>query len=69
MIWEYQDNVSRALQVVSPLLECFEVCQEFLVIDFIVELSRDHPMGVESDQVQVTIFGRDLGDDGCNGIV
>ena len=52
-----------------PLLKGFKDCQEFLVVDFIVELDRLHPMGVESNRVQVAIVRRDLGNNGCDGII
>ena len=58
-----------AFKVVAPLLESFEDRQELLVVDFVVKLGGLHSMGVKSNRVQVTIVGRDLGNNGCNGIV
>ena len=58
-----------AFKVVAPLLEGFKDCQELLVIDLVVKLGGLHSMGVKSNRVQVTVVGRDLGNNGSDGVV
>src|SRR5882672_1365533 len=69
VIGQYEDHMCRALQIVAPLPESLEYGEELLVIDLVVELGRLHAAGVERDRVNVTILGRDLGDDCCNRII
>ena len=69
MIREYEHGVGGAFEVVAPLLESFEDRQELFVIDFIVKLGGLHSSGVKGNWVQVTIVGRDLGNNGRDGIV
>ena len=69
MIQEYEHSVGGAFEVVAPLLESFEDRQELFVVDFVVKLGRLHSSGVKGNRVQVTIIGRDLGNNGHDGVV
>ena len=57
-----RDNVNResgALQVISPGLECLKYCQEFLVVNVVIQLRRGESAGMESDWVEFGIEGVD----------
>ena len=69
VIREYEHGMGGAFEVVVPLLESFEDCQELFVIDFVVKLGGLHSSGVKGNRVQVTIVGRDLGNNGHDDVV
>ncbi|KAG6893166.1 hypothetical protein C0993_001864, partial [Termitomyces sp. T159_Od127] len=58
-----------ALKVGSPLLEGFNNGKELLVVDVIVELDRDHQVGVESNRPELVTTGVHLQEYTGNGVV
>ncbi len=42
MVDEDEDLIFAVFQVVIPIFKCFNNSQEFLIVGFIVGLSRDH---------------------------
>src|SRR5882724_1606165 len=42
VIGEHEYDMCRALEVVVPLLEGLEYCEQFLIVDFVVELCWLH---------------------------
>src|SRR5882724_10320173 len=69
VIGEHEYDMSRAFQVVTPLLEGLKDDEQLFVVDLIVELCRLHAAGVECDWVDVAIVGGDLRDDRSDRIV
>src|SRR5882724_4236227 len=69
VIREHEYNMCRALEVVAPLSEGLEYCEQLLVVDLVVELRWLHTAQVESNRVDVAIIGGDLGDDRSDRIV
>ena len=66
-----RDNVNwegRALQVMSPGLECLKYCQEFLVVNIIIQLRSDESVEMESNWVKFGIEGID-GEDCFKSII
>ena len=60
-----RDNVNReagALQVMSPGLERLKYCQEFLVVNIVIQLRRSESARMESDWVEFGIGGVDRKD-------
>ena len=56
------DNInwkSEALQVMSPGLERLKYCQEFLVMNIVIQLRRGESARMESDWVEFGIGGVD----------
>ena len=65
------DNINQeggALQVVLPGLEHFKYCQEFLVVNIIIQLQRGESVGMESDWVEFGIGGVD-GEDCSESVI
>ena len=64
------DDVDRrrsSLKVVAPSLESFKNCQEFLIVDVVVEFGGGKRPGVESDRMN--FVGDNDGKDGTEGVV
>ncbi|KAG5348403.1 hypothetical protein C0989_010601 [Termitomyces sp. Mn162] len=61
--------VWESLKVGPPLMEGFDDHEEFLVVDVIVELHRDHQMGVEGDGAEILPSGVRLGEYSGHGVV
>ena len=60
VIREHEYDMSRAFQVVTPLLEGLEDGEQLFVVDLIVELCWLHAAGVECNWVDVAIVRGDL---------
>ncbi|KAG6858359.1 hypothetical protein C0993_005918, partial [Termitomyces sp. T159_Od127] len=58
-----------ALKVGPPLLEGFNNGEELLVIDVVVELHRDHGVGVESNGPELVTAGALLREYTSDGVV
>ncbi|KIN99348.1 hypothetical protein M404DRAFT_155617, partial [Pisolithus tinctorius Marx 270] len=58
----------QALKVVTPGLECFKNCKQFLIMGVIIQLQGHQSPGVESDQMYLAIATGDREDAG-DGIV
>src|SRR5882724_7346691 len=69
VIREHEYDVCRALEVVVPLSEGLEYCEQLFVIDLVVELRWLHAARVECDRVDVAIVRGDLGDDRSDHVV
>ena len=60
VVGEHKNDVWYSFKIVMPLFECFVDCEQFFVIDFIVQLGRGHSPGVEGNWMNVAILGRNL---------
>ena len=60
VVGEHKNDVWYSFEIVLLLFECLVDCEQFFVIDFIVQFGRGHSPGVEGDWMNVTIFGRNL---------
>ena len=45
MVRHDKDDMRRAFQVGTPMFEGLVDCKEFLVVDFVVELCKEHCLG------------------------
>ena len=68
MIGHDIDGRGRALEIVTPVLECLEDGEQLLIMGIIVELRQGKHAGVEGDQTEFTI-GATNGEDTSSGIV
>ena len=60
-----RDNINqkgRVLQVMSLGLECFKYCQEFLVMNVVIQFQRGKSVEIESDWMEFRIRGVDRED-------
>src|SRR5882724_565466 len=69
VIREHEYDMCRALEVVVPLSEGLEYCEQLLFVDLVVELRWLHAAQIECDRVDVAIIRGDLGDDRNDHIV
>ena len=60
-----------SFQMVSPLLQCADDCEHFLVINFVVALSREERPRMEGDGPEdvVGFDSVDLGEDTSDGVI
>jgi hypothetical protein len=68
VIGDHVHRSSAAFQVLMPVLEGLEDCEEFLVMSVVVEFCGVKGVGMESDRVNFTIRGVN-GEDGGESIV
>ena len=57
MVGDDRDLVAGSFCVDSPCFEAFDYCEEFLVVDFVVELCGRELPGVISHGVEAFVFG------------
>ena len=69
MICYHIDQGQRSLKVMMPDFECFENCEQFSVMDVIVELGWGKSLRVKGDQMNFTISQRYGGKDSSKGVV
>ena len=68
MVGEDLDRVSSSFNIDAPLPEALDDCEEFLIVDGVVELGSGELAGVETDGVEDAGSGR-LGEDAAQGEV
>src|SRR6202795_5375562 len=61
-------GLARAFQVVSPLFQRSDDCQHFHIMDLVVAFNRGQAFGLESNQMVLSVLGRQLFEhgSGCN---
>ena len=62
MVGDYIYRKGGALQVMSPRFESLKYCEEFLVVNVVVEFRRSESPGVKSDWVEFVVGGENRKD-------